>query len=81
MQLGSSVSYKTKQQTGVRRYTFDIYSYVLPKEIVLYRQEFAESTKLQIYKVRQLINEIYVDFIHRGFKIKRMLIRNNYVLP
>jgi hypothetical protein len=47
--------------------------------MVLYRQELAESTKLQINKVRQLINEMCVNFIHRGIKAKKMLIRNNYV--
>jgi hypothetical protein len=57
----------------------EIYSYVLWKEMVLYRQVLAEGTKLQINKVQQLINEMYVNYIHRGFKVKQMLIRNNYI--
>ena len=44
--------------------------------MVLYRQELAAGTQLQINKVRKLVNEMYVNFIHRGFKVKQMLIRN-----
>jgi len=42
--------------------------------MVLHRQELVEGTELQIDKVRQLINEMCVNFIHRGIKVKVMLI-------
>jgi hypothetical protein len=49
--------------------------------MVLTRQELAEGTKLQINKVQQLINEICVNFIHRGFKVKQMLFVTIMFLP
>ena len=39
--------------------------------MVLYREELVEGTELQIDKVQQLINEMNVNFIYRGSKIKK----------
>ena len=47
--------------------------------MALYRQELAAGTKLQINKVRKLVNEMYVNFITRGLRVKQILICNNYV--
>jgi hypothetical protein len=47
--------------------------------MVIYRQELAGGTELQINKVRQFVNEMYVNFLHLVFKVKEMLIRKHLI--